>query len=339
MTLTTVDSVDPKYFEKSVFGSDYSFASPQKLKRDAIDAFSKQYCDPEAAEIYSVKYTRGHCFYCDKRLYKNLNGVPFFPAVAHDHGIPVAKWGLYTVGNVVISCEGCNSEKSDLLPVEFYRKLKESDRHTRHKTEQDFLKDWKDFAKPYRSNFPKYYNLAMGLRADLTINEILETYFITDPVTGEPIINFTPITITREASFSQDINEPIWLQMNDPTHKIYENMAHASSVDCCNRINHVRKVFELLFGNDKKLRELTPEEFVWLGDELVASRIKSSGEVNKLRSFMRVLCRVEGMEKYAKAFTAIYTKSELEDMMSYEGFEIVKPNHAPALIMDIDLSV
>lgn len=56
-------------------------------------------------------WSSGLCFWCRK----------FVPPTerSEDHVIPVSRGGIHSIGNIVPACRTCNSEKRDLLPVEW----------------------------------------------------------------------------------------------------------------------------------------------------------------------------------------------------------------------------
>ena len=63
-----------------------------------------------------IIHQNNECFWCHCKLDK----------MHIDHVIPLAKGGVHSIGNIVISCPECNSSKSDKLPVYFklYKNIK-----------------------------------------------------------------------------------------------------------------------------------------------------------------------------------------------------------------------
>lgn len=59
----------------------------------------------------------GKCFYCNKGVFKKDQSL--LPLATIDHYVPLSKGGANNMGNLVLSCKPCNSEKADILPEEY----------------------------------------------------------------------------------------------------------------------------------------------------------------------------------------------------------------------------
>ena len=64
-----------------------------------------------ATQWWKRKIAKGKCHYCHK---------PVSPKeLTMDHIVPLSRGGLSTKGNVVPSCKACNTQKKQMLPMEW----------------------------------------------------------------------------------------------------------------------------------------------------------------------------------------------------------------------------
>ncbi len=63
------------------------------------------------SQWWKRKFARGTCHYCGSRV----------PAreLTMDHIVPIARGGKTTKGNVAPACKTCNTQKKQLLPMEW----------------------------------------------------------------------------------------------------------------------------------------------------------------------------------------------------------------------------
>lgn len=67
--------------------------------------------DLRASQWWKRRIAKGLCHWC---------GRSFAPAeLTMDHVVPVARGGHSTKGNVVPACKQCNTQKKELLPMEW----------------------------------------------------------------------------------------------------------------------------------------------------------------------------------------------------------------------------
>jgi len=68
------------------------------------------------SQWWKNKRAKNTCFYCED----------YFPArkLTMDHVIPLAKGGLSVKSNLVPCCKSCNTQKKNLLPIEWFQFLK-----------------------------------------------------------------------------------------------------------------------------------------------------------------------------------------------------------------------
>ena len=72
--------------------------------------------DLRQTQWWKQQLARGACYYC---------GKPFRPSeLTMDHVVPLSRGGKTTKGNVVPACKSCNTQKQQLVPVEWEAYLK-----------------------------------------------------------------------------------------------------------------------------------------------------------------------------------------------------------------------
>lgn len=76
----------------------------------------RKYKAKEVTLMNNIRKSNTRCYYCNEKVGINYRTV--------DHKIPLARGGLTTSDNLVMSCEKCNSEKGFLTEKE-YREYKE----------------------------------------------------------------------------------------------------------------------------------------------------------------------------------------------------------------------
>ena len=94
------------------FAYDLSDADIKRERQKARDLRNSQW--------WKRKRAKGVCYYC---------GRSFPPReLTMDHIVPIARGGKSTKGNIVAACKECNTQKKQLLPMEWdaYLRQRES---------------------------------------------------------------------------------------------------------------------------------------------------------------------------------------------------------------------
>lgn len=94
----------------------WELRNPEKVqvaKRDRRARYKAQKKHAFVAKVYTQRiYARdeGTCYLCDRE-------VPY-TTTQFDHLIPISRGGCHAPENVAVSCQGCNTAKSNKLPQE-----------------------------------------------------------------------------------------------------------------------------------------------------------------------------------------------------------------------------
>ena len=67
--------------------------------------------DLRKSQWWKRRLAKGVCYYCDR--------ITPPDKLTMDHIVPIAKGGRSTKGNVVTACKRCNSNKRQMLPIEW----------------------------------------------------------------------------------------------------------------------------------------------------------------------------------------------------------------------------
>lgn len=160
----------------------YGGSSLSALKRLFCDRLDDSFSEAEN-KLWALNRVHGHCLYCGRELAKLKGGVWVkLPTVKieWDHLYPTSRWGLRTKGNFFPACSECNGQKSDMMPVEYFRQRKVGLHETFIDSEQDFDAFIRELQTPYRERWPEHYELVENPPA-LTPWEILISMFFEWP--------------------------------------------------------------------------------------------------------------------------------------------------------------
>lgn len=276
-------------FKKSKFNNNYSGQSVMQMKRIASDYLSRKWSNSRETALYAAEMTQGHCLFCGKKMFREVDGVPVFNNdVAHDHLYPAANFNLYVPGNGAITCNDCNSEKSDKDPIEYHRERSRAGRPLF--IEDDYL--FKAFVhrhtEPYRTGeFAEYYKAGTG-NTDETDTEIMKRLFFP----------YLEIESMKQAYVGSVNHDNLWAHIlsDDNPYYVQKKWADHTINDVKSRIGHANEVFEELFGTETLIEDLTVTQMKTYGETLVRSRAYSRSEVEKIRRLFRTVLATINLE-------------------------------------------
>lgn len=160
----------------------YGGSSLSALKRLFCDRLDADFSEAEN-KLWSFNHVHGHCLYCGRELAK-LVGKTWvkLPEVKleWDHLYPTSRWGLRTKGNFFPTCSECNGQKSDMMPVKYFRQRKIGLHGTFIDSEREFEEFIRELQIPYRERWPEHYALVED-PPPLTSWEILQSMFVEWP--------------------------------------------------------------------------------------------------------------------------------------------------------------
>src|SRR5699024_7832188 len=301
----------------------YGFSSPLDLRRmcsdvmsKAIDAQTNTGITLECESVYqhATQLTNGCCFYCNQKLSKQDKKSPpelVQGTYAWDHFVPASKYGLFIIGNVVLSFAKCNLEKSDSSAYNYWKSRKEQKLPLRFRTEEEFLKVQEELftleAEHNIDNFypvissdedfvksePKDIQVALGLMSSSGIvKEYLETY------TSRGVARWLRLSRDDADIFEQlaDLDDSFGIY--EKYEKIYgykagfdsRNDVKARITRFCEYVHEVTEVTDI--------RDLSDIEFLTLIRSLLKSVDYSYGETTKFRRFIRVLILHPDLEDF-----------------------------------------
>lgn len=117
----------------------------------------------ESTYSYGLEITDGECFYCGKLLispHDFLNNTFFTKEnLQWDHVTPSSLLGLFAPGNVVPSCNLCNSHKNDMDAHSYYIERWRSGLKTKYKNIEELEKILKKMNQKYNESNLVNFNL------------------------------------------------------------------------------------------------------------------------------------------------------------------------------------
>lgn len=284
-------------FGKPEFQTDYSFQSPRALIRIMSDAFSRQHCDYRKAKIYASEKTKGKCIYCGKHLYdlekyEKENIVEYSNEIHYDHLYPAIQLNLFEVGNVALSCDDCNLDKSSRLPLDYYDIREAQGLPLYINNRDEFEKFLDNFVLPYKKKWPQFFEIH---QLDLTDEEFKEKMsMLLEKIDISPMSN--------RYGHESSVNILFWEKVVE---RSYQEYAPLSAKDIEARIGYTNQFFEEMFGSSRKIEDSTVNELGQFTNALLNSKYESKGEIQKFRRLIKVLVDVlneEIMEGQLKEF-------------------------------------
>lgn len=277
-------------FVNAKFLSKYSKQTPTALKRVLSDAYSTMYCESSREiDIYSAEFTNGKCFYCGEDLYDENNGVMTFRQdVEHDHLFPASMFNLYAKGNVVLACNPCNREKTDLMPIVYYEQRLLQGKSVLYPTAKDFLKAVDDFSQPYRINFPAHYAIGQLMGSEYRLLDL-------DKVVSDVFIKDIEILYNSEHNrpYKSGGDVAFWDYMRDTNSAIYNKYTDNTTKDFVNRSGQIADNFTLHFGKD--IKDIPSDEIISFMNNYLMTKLHSESEFGKNRGFLRLTLEQMGI--------------------------------------------
>ena len=86
------------------------------LDERQIKAERRKARELRASQWWKRRCAKGECYYCRRPTPPN--------ELTMDHIVPIARGGKSTKGNIVPACKDCNTQKKQLLPMEWDAYLK-----------------------------------------------------------------------------------------------------------------------------------------------------------------------------------------------------------------------
>lgn len=268
-------------FSNSKFATTYSFSSPRGIIRVLSDAFSKQFCETTEAVKYAAQATNGRCLFCGKKMYSLEKGAPTFSNTIHyDHIYPASKFGLFEVGNIAIACESCNLAKSDRLPLEYYDMRTAEEAPLLYYNKDEFEEFLDNMTEPYRNKWPEYFE-ASNTDYDDEDFKIKLTELMYDPVDISPA--------NMRYSHESSVNWSTWEKV---IARAYQTYKASTAKDVEHRIGFANERFEITFGSNKLMSQISLLELKEFFDEILVLKYDSKNEISKYRMLIKMLIEV-----------------------------------------------
>lgn len=287
-------------FKNPIFNTDYSFQSPRSLIRIMSDAFSRQHCDYEEAKRYASYKTKGKCLYCGVPLYNvkkytETGIVEYSNNLHYDHIYPAIQLNLFDIGNVVLSCESCNLDKSSSLPLDYYDKRAAQNLSLYTYDRENFEKFLSEYIEPYKTKWPDHYEIH---KLELSDDEFREKMIW--------LLNDIDISsATTRYNHQSSVNIDVW---NNVVERAYQEYAELTAKDIEHRIGYTNEMFEDMFGIAKRIEDCSVAELGRFTNQLLSSKYESKNEIQKFRRLIKTLVDILNEEIMEGQLEGFYNK-------------------------------
>lgn len=239
----------------------------------------------------SLNFTGGRDFYSGDVLVDKDGPVLSEELIHRDHLFPASKGGLYAYGNVVITSQESNIEKSDMDPYEYYKLRFDNGKSTLYDTLDEAYAAITYLHSLYTERYPsaaEFVERSNMIDFPLSWDEFSEAF---SKLFADSDFQFVRRPSGRKAmEFDEDIRElDFWLALNDPDHAVYRNLAASTVKDVVgSRLVHVSKLFS---SQDLSVLEVKPKEIERMIEQFIAKDHKTKNETNKYRLIKRTILR------------------------------------------------
>ena len=159
-----------------------------KFRRVLLELIADNYFDPAETLQSAFDLTKGHCFYCSKKLYfRDEDGYDKLTNEASlDHIVPALYFGVIAPGNAALSCKACNLEKGSKSVEDYYKSRFLAHRASYFDTMEELLVELTKLRELYDKNLPMLSLLSSQLKKG-EMNEVsIETVIACAQVNPNP---------------------------------------------------------------------------------------------------------------------------------------------------------
>lgn len=234
-------SLDGKYTKIALKLNPYSKSPSTNVFRLMSDNISFEYAHEEEAPsikelaAMALNFTNGHDFYTGEKLVDENNILVLEKFIHRDHLIPASKGGLYAVGNVVITTEAANIEKSDMNVYDYYKWRIENNKPCLYKTVDEAFYAINLLTNIYKKQYPHAYEFAKNF--DETFEPMsLSNFFLFSKLLvkdNDKVLLFNRNNCGKKRiEVSSNLLSPeFWEYMNNVNSPIWEKYSEVSKKD------------------------------------------------------------------------------------------------------------
>lgn len=275
----------------------YSSPASTNLFRQISDMYSYELANKEKGytfrdlAVLALNFTDGRDFYSGEQIITEDKIIVPEELIQRDHLFPASKGGLYAYGNVVITMQSCNIEKSDINPYDYYQYRFDNHLPTLYKTMDEaysaitFLHTKFTECYPNATNFIEEFNKfempftwrEFSSKIELWVKDNSNVKFVKRNTGKHESLEF--------AANLKDIN--FWMELNDLESRIYKNYSSLTIKDVVgSRLVHVSDLFA---EKNKSIINTPPREINRMITEFISD--KSRNEKNKYNLIRRTIIR------------------------------------------------
>lgn len=257
------------------------YSGDKSILRELSNKYSSDNYDSKEVHAHAVEITMGMCFWCGKRLYNIVNGIPIMPRDIHwDHLYPASQFNLFVKGNVVCSCSDCNLEKNDTNPREYYNLRKKANLNVLY-TPEDFSNKMDELEAIYKEEAEEYYEVGVNIWPTISIGEDITQYI--DKLFFKKV-NYVKNMSGSRYFYEASTNANLWQTIVE---LMKENYSDESICDVKSRLGYTNTMFESHFGQEVSAKDCTLNELEAFGLGLLEMKKHSKGEISKYRLLLK----------------------------------------------------
>lgn len=296
-------SLDGPYTKIAKQLNPYSSSPTTNIFRLLSDLYSSKIM--ESDEGYSAKelaalslnLTQGRDFYSGEVLIEKNKIVLSEELIHRDHLFPASKGGLYAYGNVVITSQESNIEKSDMDPYEYYKLRFDKCKPTLFDTIDEAYAAITFLHNLYKTHFPHaaaFVDKSNTINFPMTWDSFSEAF-------KELFADNKEMEFMRRPSGGKKlkddwgVNSEFWEPFRDESSELYNDYTGTSKEKSARASWYTAKRIQDTF-DDISIYEIDFDELKNLFDEVAFDTSYESSQLGAMRRVMRIVANELGYE-------------------------------------------
>lgn len=241
--------------------------------------------------ILSLNFTRGRDFYSGKKLITKDKILVDEKEIHRDHLFPASQGGLYAFGNVVITSENCNIQKSDMDPYEYYKFRIENNLPTLYSTLDEAYEAINFLHELYMERYPSAAEFMTTFNTLEFPFDLKYAYSSFSKLLGDlPDAKIFSLMQRKTLDMSDQLKDlDFWLEVSDTEMGPFKGLSQSSlNTLSTSRLVHTSNIF---LENDLSVLETSDEKIEELVADFIDKNEKPESEYNKYMNIARKIIK------------------------------------------------